>query len=1727
MVRISDTQWDEISAPDNPAYSLTGSGFNSFNAATIAPPQEERISDGLGHYWDSASQGWMNESGGAYQETPQQNYSLGGQGFNNFNVANAAPSWVDDAGYNGGGYYQDQWGNRGAAGTDTWTPAETPQVPFAPQSWDQPAPEPTNYSLGFPTSALTGYGNPLANQPWGANQPQYDQGDPNFLSDLRVTDPMQNGYKEDVRFPTGGGMLGSPLDAANDWFFDPIAEAGAQLTPSLIQGAASATPIGFQGANWLSDKLGYDLEGNATQGRSDFGAAVKDSGGNPFEFGDIQNKNFDERPMWQQLAAGAVYDPTNLLGVSALRKIGVLGEVGDFGDVAKLGKLGGTFAGSDVIPAVTKNLDEFPHFAPDLTPGSTPLHIFDNQAVPELGGAQAFAKGVKPGVERTVIPASDRVVRPLEGAPDIQRWNLEPDDIVQGRTARGSISYPSHPNNAFSYVENADGSVRVMGMETYPSIDDAVRAVGEKIGAIAQKTDTGPQPLANDRLWFHSTRDMAYDLPDPDMAVGTQTGITQGPGVYMAADPAKSAGNYGPRTFVAEFDGKTLDLTKQMTPDMPVFEGGPSWNKIRDDLAAKLEAKGMDGSVVRRAYDGPNLNTAMYNAKADLANMADDVANGYVYKQALIDAVSDATRGMGGAGVTVREGMLGRFAAGLDRPGNALGLREMDGAIVQNHLADEGVDALFHHSPKADGDVLIVLNGDAARVVADVKNAPDAVKGGATLKDIKRGAIGKVVTTAKDNRYGIRIADTPGPDGVTPNQWLTNPKGEIVGTAAKYRDGNIAASIFTADQADVLAQKGGFSTMDAAVAWMKANAPTVRKADGTSLRSFGSRIAGESGGALTDTAARLGLQTGLGAGVGAAYGEASGGDWKTGALVGAGIGAGASVAFKGTDALASRTVKTAIDTNPPPEGARKLIDLVKAAKPIRESQESLYSAERARRAAIGSSILQKGGDARQAFSEARGSLGGALPKTRAFEQVENQMDAADVTSLFDHIRNTELRGAGQNDFYTKLNAEGALTKVLLGELPTRSEIVLLGKVFGDDFEKAILGKRGLGAKAWENFVDSVNLPRTLMTSWDASAPLRQGALLGAGHPIEGVKSAGAMIRAMASPKYAKMVAEGIENSPNQPLYEKMGLFFADAHVGAELTAREENIMSRLATKIPGIDGSQRGYTTYLNKLRQGVADNFIAGNPNLSDKELKDFGHVINIMSGRGDLPKKLADQSALMNAAFAPRYAMSRLQLPGEMVKALAGLATSGKVGTSVPAAKELAKDVILMAGTGVSILALGKAAGFWHVELDPRSTDFGKGRKGETRVDFWAGEQQLARTATQLILGQRKTSTGNITDASRKETLIKWFNTKTSPPVGLARDLYTGKDFAGQPVDWKNPGTISSQTWQRLAPLFLQDMADAAKVNQNPWAAAKAAPSALGAAVMTYEDSDALKRKKWIAENAGMLTGNLVQPGKTPDRYENLSPSGKQLVNSQYGKSEPFGAEAKDSAEVLKVITTQQQASDSKRDSGELTPEEWRKDYSARKEELAIRNEQIYSKLDLKTKDPILAGYYGAIDKAKGADGTIDWDAVDAYVAQHPDQADYIAKNTGLVKIDTPKTQEFKKDYDAIKESGYFLRTDKTWEAIRDSFAVEEPNYYKWKDQQVAQTLSMIGGTTEQPGKLAQAESIVSKMPAVKFMEESVSDWKKQWAVENSEEAYKAWKLGYYDPVKEIKAYLQAKYE
>lgn len=136
------------------------------------------------------------------------------------------------------------------------------------------------------------------------------------------------------------------------------------------------------------------------------------------------------------------------------------------------------------------------------------------------------------------------------------------------------------------------------------------------------------------------------------------------------------------------------------------------------------------------------------------------------------------------------------------------------------------------------------------------------------------------------------------------------------------------------------------------------------------------------------------------------------------------------------------------------------------------------------------------------------------------------------------------------------------------------------------------------------------------------------------------------------------------------------------------------------------------------------------------------------------------------------------------------------------------VAEEIVAFVGTGTAVLSALKLSGVADVELDWRSSDFGKVKVGKMRADFWGGYQQLARVVGQLITGERKTlSTGEIMDVARQEVAGRYIESGEAPSMGLAIDLWSRETFEGLPVTWQEV------LKRMLLPLAWEDIYEAVK--------------------------------------------------------------------------------------------------------------------------------------------------------------------------------------------------------------------------------------------------------------------------------------------------------------------------
>jgi hypothetical protein len=420
----------------------------------------------------------------------------------------------------------------------------------------------------------------------------------------------------------------------------------------------------------------------------------------------------------------------------------------------------------------------------------------------------------------------------------------------------------------------------------------------------------------------------------------------------------------------------------------------------------------------------------------------------------------------------------------------------------------------------------------------------------------------------------------------------------------------------------------------------------------------------------------------------------------------------------------------------------------------------------------------------------------------------------------------------------ELDAEAKALKAQLIQLRQEREIRLI---------KLKYESRSRYEKARDLTLEVLNVPRTIMSSMDFSAPLRQGIVASVTHPVMASKAGIEMFRQAFSQKRFDEWFFDLKESKRYDTIKKSELSVTDPH-DYRLSAKEEAFMNNLAEKIPivgkFIKGSERAYVGFLNKMRvdlfnRGVdaleADGKTFEN---SPDVYKGLASYINNQTGRGGLGK-LENYAPVLNTVFfSPRLIASRLNLLNPIYYA--------KLPKEVR--REAAIDMLKFVGFGLSILTLAKLNGA-QVEDDPRSTDFGKIKSGDTRWDIWGGFQQYARLAAQMISGQKKsTMSEDIQNLNgegrfgetRSDVLQRFSRGKLAPVPSMAVDFLSGRTAVGDKV------TVASEAESHLLPLIYSDMKQAMQDQGIKSLLTVGVPATFGVGVNTYTKRQSTSTRK-----------------------------------------------------------------------------------------------------------------------------------------------------------------------------------------------------------------------------------------------------------------------------------------
>ena len=334
--------------------------------------------------------------------------------------------------------------------------------------------------------------------------------------------------------------------------------------------------------------------------------------------------------------------------------------------------------------------------------------------------------------------------------------------------------------------------------------------------------------------------------------------------------------------------------------------------------------------------------------------------------------------------------------------------------------------------------------------------------------------------------------------------------------------------------------------------------------------------------------------------------------------------------------------------------------------------------------------------------------------------------------------------------------------------------------------------------------DVSNTMVSSLASWDASFLGRQGIKTLLTNPkiwLEGVtQSKNAFQNTFSKEDGDAMFWASVYSSENymNGEYEKANI----------LPKTEEEIPTSNLERIPiagkiykASDSAFRNTATVMRTKLYDFYSNLARKNGvEMTDTQIKDIGKLVNSLTARGDLGK--SGSGLVKVILWAPK-----------MIKSNWDTLTAHTFGAELKtgfARKEAAKNSLRIIAELAIILSIAKA--FWpdSVEEDPRSSDFGKIKMGNTRFDITGGMGSLVTLASRLAKQSSKSSTTGIVtkfgtgygQRTGWDVLLDFLENKTAPYPRFLIDMMKGETFEGD-----KPLSVESIA-KRFTPISLQNL-------------------------------------------------------------------------------------------------------------------------------------------------------------------------------------------------------------------------------------------------------------------------------------------------------------------------------
>lgn len=437
------------------------------------------------------------------------------------------------------------------------------------------------------------------------------------------------------------------------------------------------------------------------------------------------------------------------------------------------------------------------------------------------------------------------------------------------------------------------------------------------------------------------------------------------------------------------------------------------------------------------------------------------------------------------------------------------------------------------------------------------------------------------------------------------------------------------------------------------------------------------------------------------------------------------------------------------------------------------------------------------------------AVGGLKPEVRRdliskIERMDKILNPKEEATFLKDLAETRLGvGVTENEAKTIFDLTKKVQDLQLKTDTTKSD-VLLGRAKLDviDYVNSLSGKKA------DLITNIMGIPRSVMASLDLSVALNQG--WGMASRKVFYKNLGNMLKYAGSKNSFRDLQAWTITHPQYEVAKKAGLRLTD--LGNKLELREEQFMSTLLDRVPGIAASQRAYVGFLNKLRMDAFSDLIkkaevAGeNVSLGSKAAEDLAKVVNNFTG-GARVGKIEGATPFLNAVFfSPRKIVSTLQ----MMNPINFL--NPKI--SKTARQEHVRNLIGSLALSAGVISLYSILTGNKQEADPTSSDFGKIRSGDTRLDISGGNANYLSLLARIITGKMKGSSGiskelgtGFGETSAFDLIAQFTRYKLSPNASFFVDAVARANAIGEKK------TITESAIDRAKPMYANSVVELLK--------------------------------------------------------------------------------------------------------------------------------------------------------------------------------------------------------------------------------------------------------------------------------------------------------------------------